>query len=147
MKYSAFLFILTAFLSLNACTSGDSEQNSETNDVNPRIENMHAQVMEYHDEVMPEMESLYQLKSDLEAAADSLEGPLADSLRQTAQQLEEADAAMMGWMRQFSSQLASDDTTAAAAYYEEQLEKVKVMRDEVVSALEAGRTAKARLSN
>ncbi len=141
MKLFTTLFLTTLLVSCSSPDSGSSE-----NQVSPAIEALHAEVMSYHDEVMPEMGRLYSLRSEINAAADTLPAEQADSLRLIAGQLENADEAMMAWMRQFSSQLTNEDTVAARRYYEDQLQKVQAMRDEVITALEAGAGAHRRLT-
>ena len=141
MKPVTALFVCALLASCSSPDSGSGE-----NAVNPAIEALHAEVMSYHDEVMPEMGTLYSLRSEINAAADTLPAAQADSLRLIAGRLERADEAMMAWMRQFSSQLTNQDTLAARQYYEDQLQKVQAMRDEVATALEAGAETRRRLT-
>ncbi len=142
----SFYSIIFAVIFFAGCGGSTNESTiSDENQVNPTVQNLHDQVMEYHDEVMPDMGEIYSLQNELESAADSLPSPQSETLREYATSLAEADEAMMGWMRQFTAQLANEDTTAAIAYYEDQLIKVKDMRDKVVQALAEGRAAKADL--
>jgi hypothetical protein len=101
---------------------------------------LYDQVMDIHDEVMPKMDELYQLKKGLQEkliATDSTQTEKRLQLEETIHLLDSANESMMVWMREFNPP-AEEDKEAYQQYLEGELLKVKAMRSVVLNALEAG---------
>ena len=106
---------------------------------------LYEEVMGIHDEVMPKMDDLYRLKKQLQdeiASTPDLTEEKKLEMQQTIQQLDSANTSMMVWMRQFDPPSDSSNQEALREYLETQLEMVKKMREEVMRALEKGKSKK-----
>ncbi|WP_144604127.1 hypothetical protein [Algoriphagus algorifonticola] len=127
-RFIPFLIIVIFFAS---CGSSLEEENSE----------MRAKVIAVHDEVMPMMGKLKSLEkraiseaSELEAesSSDSLK---IQKLKSLAYDLEQAYEAMFVWMRQYDNENGERSPEEVKAYLEEQMEKVKVVNENITAAL------------
>jgi DNA repair protein RadC len=119
----AFMFILLAF---GACE---------------KEKPLYDQVMDIHDEVMPKMDELYQLKKGIQeklVAIDSTQTEKRQQMETTIHLLDSANEAMMVWMREFNPP-SETEGEAYTQYMEAELGKVKQMREVVLSALEQGK--------
>lgn len=99
-----------------------------------------AEVMEIHDEVMPEMGSIRRMRkallNKLETTTDDAVGKI---LQDQADKLDESHEAMMMWMRQFNpNQDASVTDSSYHVYLQDQKEKMIEVRDLMVNALQEG---------
>ena len=90
-------------VALAGCQSATT---AETDGNLARAQEIYAEAIEVHDEVMPRMDEIMQLRQKLRLRVESLREEdsvgYADSLRQmenAVQHLQEADQAMMQWMR------------------------------------------------
>ena len=97
-----FPFIFLCILSI-ACSNKDESGNKEA-----FKDALMDEVMQLHDEAMIPWGEIHALNKQLETKIkelDSLQVAVGTTQKyqQTAQSLEEADAAMMGWMRQFNT--------------------------------------------
>lgn len=102
---------------------------------------LYDQVMDIHDEVMPKMDELYQLKKGIQeklVATDSAQTEKRQQLETTIHLLDSANEAMMVWMREFNPPNETEKE-AYDQYMEAELSKVKQMREVVLSALEQGK--------
>lgn len=93
-----------------------------------QVEDLQNEVMSIHDEVMPEMGTLMNLKKQLKdtiSHLDSTNQPVADSLTLIVEQLEEADEAMMQWMRNYSP--PSEEISQEEALQYLQLKKKEIL--------------------
>ncbi|WP_234733344.1 hypothetical protein [Tellurirhabdus bombi] len=129
MKKVTITVTCFALLSLAACKSESKEG----------VEKLEAEVMAVHDEVMPRMEELMQLKGqiseqlimiDSTAKTNKLTVPLQDRINEGIminQSLVEADSLMSEWMYQYKADtLKSLDESKATEYLN--LEKQKISR-------------------
>jgi len=134
--------LLLSFVLLVSCGK-PSEQAGENGtdegtDGNPN-QALYDQVMNVHDEVMPKMEDLYKLKSQLQekiANTPNMVKEKKESLERTILQLDSASNAMMDWMHQFNPLPDTADQEASRAYLETQMEKIKKVKEEMLSTLE-----------
>ena len=117
--------ILTATMSLSivfySCTQ-------ET-----KVEKMQAEVMVIHDEVMPEMDNLMKLKNQLKnkiARFDSTGGS-TNELNQLVKQLDEADEAMMQWMRNYKDPSPEMNEEQALEYLRAQKESISEVKKQI----------------
>ena len=110
--------LITALL--GGCQS--STISSETEAVVARAQQIYTETMNLHDEVMPRMGELVQLRQELGATADSLRE--ADSvayadtvarMQAAAQDLAQADQNMMQWMRNVEKVPGADSLAAVPA--------------------------------
>lgn len=100
-----------------------------------KVEKMKAEVMAVHDDVMPEMGNLMNLKSQLKekiSSLDSLEG-LAnlEELNLLIQNLEEADEAMMDWMRNYKDPSGEMTEDQALEYLKEKIKSIKEVKQKI----------------
>ncbi len=108
---------------------------------------MKAEVMAVHDEVMPEMGNLMNLKSQLKekiSNRDSLEGfANLEELNLLIQNLEEAGEAMMDWMRNYKDPSGEMTEDHALEYLKEKMKSIKEVRRQInTSKAEAKRALK-----
>lgn len=138
--------LLFSILSIGMITGcGKKEEPTETpKQVDAAVQKLHNEVIAVHDEVMPRMGELMSLKTALTQAADTLPS-LGDSLTNVVGRLEEADDAMMSWMRQFKPMLDTSNVEVAKKYYTGQLEKVNEVHSQMTKALEEGQLVREGL--
>ncbi len=98
------------------------------------------QIMAVHDEVMPEMNTINKLISELEKKTDTTE--MAIKYQEAKTNLMDAHTAMMDWMKGFGDRFDSDEILKGKALTEEKQKwldeeevKVKEMRDKVNSSI------------
>ncbi len=105
------------------------------------------EVMAIHDEVMPKTGTIRKLKGELRAKAESLSN--FDSLSIEAQkilgaikELEAANESMMVWMRAFSEPAEETQHDEVLKFYAEELEKVREVREKILTSIEKAETMK-----
>jgi hypothetical protein len=102
---------------------------------------LYDEVMKIHDEVMPKLEDIYKKKEVLrnkiastpnmaEAEKKQIEGRIA--------RLDSASEGMMDWMHKFNPLPDSTGEEKAREYLEGQIEKVKIVREDILNALKDG---------
>jgi hypothetical protein len=142
MKYIPLLL----FFTLIACSSperNDNSDNSLATDMGPEEaaqDSLFKAVMAIHDEVMPEMDRIYRLRRRATHLADSLQNqtavPLpADSLRAIARRLEEADEAMMNWMRSNDFQFEDMSHEEIMQELEAEREKIIIVKETMLNSI------------
>ena len=99
------------------------------------------QVMDIHDEVMPEMSTIGRLVAELKPKVDSTEMGLKYGT--AMKDLQDAHKAMMDWMRGFGDRFDSDEilngkelTDQKQIWLDEEEEKVKALRDQIYSSID-----------
>ena len=93
---------------------------------------LYDQVMDVHDELMPQMEDLYKLKKELQdkiAATPDMVAEKKGELDQAIATLDSADRLMMDWMHKFRPLPDSVDQEKAREYLESEMEKVKKLKN------------------
>jgi hypothetical protein len=99
---------------------------------------LYDEVMKVHDEVMPKMNTIYDLKGKLsEKIANTPDMP-ADKKQQiegVISRLDSASEGMMVWMRHFNPLPDSTGEEQAKEYLENEMEKIKKVREDVRKAL------------
>jgi len=138
--------VKTIFISLvllSAC--GKSSQHQHQDDAessdNPN-QALYDQIMSVHDEVMPKSDQLYQLKKELQdkiAKSIELNEDGKRQLKQTIKELDSADHSMMEWMHKFKPLPDSANQELAREYLENEMERIKKVRDLINSSLEKAR--------
>jgi hypothetical protein len=126
------LLLLTLTAGLFSCQQKATESEAVTK--------LEGEVMAVHDAVMPKMEEIMSLQSELrrQADADSLIRPRADSLSRL---LNEADNAMSDWMAEYQTEAVRTLPPAEAkTYLESEMRKIKDVQartDESIAAAKA----------
>lgn len=98
------------------------------------------QVMAVHDEVMPKMGTIGKLVAELKAKVDTTE--MGQQYETAMKDLQEANRAMMDWMRDFGDRFDSDEilngkelTEEKQQWLDEEEEKVKVVKEKMNSSI------------
>ena len=100
--------------------------------------------MKVHDEVMPKLDNIYQLKEKLKnkiAETPALAAEKKQQIEASIAKLDSASEGMMVWMRQFDPMADSLTTEKKREYLENEMEKIKKVREDVNEALTAGEAA------
>ncbi len=116
-------------IAIFACNSG------------PTNEQLHQEVMDIHDAVMPKIHEIQQLSKQLEEKSKepNLSAPDAGRIKHTLTQLEAADKAMWDWMNAFKK---PDDSLPADKVKELLLaekEKISKVSEMMLSSIEAAK--------
>lgn len=109
-----------------------------------RVEKLKAEVMAIHDEVMPEMGTLMNLQKELKdkiSDLDTTDKSMADSLRRLVKQLEEADEAMMQWMRNYKDPSPEMSEEKALEYLESKKESITEVKNKINASKAAAQAA------
>ena len=110
-KYPSILALLAFFLIPAACqnsnTSNESE-NQENNSPEALEKSLYQEVIKVHDEVMPKLQAISNLKGKVEEKITEFEGSSQEderlnTLRKQLVNLDEADQSMMDWMHNFKT--------------------------------------------
>lgn len=99
-------------------------QTPEQKEINQR----HHEIMVIHDEVMPLMKDIYQLKKALKKSTQSLES------QALIKALDEADEAMMDWMAGYDKPNTSDSNYNT--YLDQQMVDVKKMQEVMLTSID-----------
>lgn len=102
---------------------------------------LYDEVMKVHDEVMPKMNDIYKLKEELKNKIASTPEMVAEKkkeIEETISKLDSASEGMMIWMRNFNPLPDSLGEEQAREYLENEMEKVKKVKDDILEALEKG---------
>lgn len=97
---------------------------------------LYNEVMKIHDEVMPKIEDIHNAKRALKEKLET--APAADKpgIEATIARLDSADDGMMKWMHEFNPLPDSLGEEKAREYLENEMEKVKKVREDILQALE-----------
>ena len=94
-------------------------------------EKIYDEVMEIHDEAMAKMDQIMELKTQLNEQVETLQADTLsdqslkiDKMNSLVQNLEEADEAMMSWMREFHNDYEEVAKSEIMDYLEEQKERI-----------------------
>lgn len=103
------------------------------------------EVMAIHDEAMPWMEDTRELSKQLKKLqTDSISDSMRTLISSSLVELEEADEAMMGWMRSYKEPADNGSVDMAISYLESERIKVEEVRAIMSSAIN---NAKQLVSN
>ncbi len=119
----------------------DCENNEEASDATDVSENqlLYNEVMKIHDEVMPKMDDLHRKKQELQnkiANNPQITETDKKAIEQKIARLDSASEGMMVWMRKFAPISDSEGEEKAREYLENEMEKVKKVREDILSALQ-----------
>ncbi|WP_439879577.1 hypothetical protein ACSX1A_10335 [Pontibacter sp. MBLB2868] len=128
-----FLITCLSFSILSGCSQSETPEEHNNN--------LESQVMEVHDGAMEQMNTIYHLRKDLRALRDTLTNQEADTsalvpIQVNITQLNEADEAMMNWMRQYKAPVNLTDEQAREYLQNEllKIERVKTLMDSTIQA-------------
>ncbi len=136
------LLFLSAFLILISCgKTSDHAGHAESEDGNTGDANraLYDQVMDIHDEVMPKLEDIYKMKQELLEKIANTPGMAEEKkkeLERIISNLDSTNNAMMDWMHNFNPLPDSVDQEKAREYLENEMERIKIVRDRTKEALE-----------
>nr|WP_299342227.1 hypothetical protein [Allomuricauda sp.] len=132
MKKIKLIFILTTVFAFISC-----KQEKKTQEGPTQME----QVMAIHDEVMPKMGKLGKMVGELKSKVDTTE--MGQKYQVAMKDLQEANMAMMDWMRNFGDRFDSEEildgkelTEQKQIWLDEEEVKVKALRDQINQSLE-----------
>ncbi|MAU15205.1 MAG: hypothetical protein CMH46_06645 [Muricauda sp.] len=98
-------------------------------------------VMAIHDEVMPKMGTIGKLVGELKAKVDTTE--MGQKYEVAMKDLQEANTAMMDWMKDFGDRFNSDEilngkelSEEKQQWLDEEEEKVKMVKEKINSSIE-----------
>jgi Mg2+ and Co2+ transporter CorA len=132
MKLTYIISILAiALASCNQSGKHEHHASEASTGDNPNSA-LYDQVMDIHDEIMPRVEDIYQLKKQLQdkiAATTDMAADKKQELEQVIAQLDSADRSMMDWMHTFRPLADSADQEKARVYLESEMEKIKKVKD------------------
>ncbi|UII74499.1 hypothetical protein LV716_09490 [Flagellimonas sp. HMM57] len=130
MRYNLFIAALLFFAL--SCKQGEKTSNEST-----QME----QVMAVHDEVMPKMGKLGKLVGELKSKVDTTE--TGQQYEAAMKDLQNANVAMMDWMKSFGSRFDSDEilngkelTEQKQKWLDEEEENVRALKEQINSSIE-----------
>lgn len=139
MKYLSLISMGTAFAVL-ACRPGTQRDHQEVQTVSQDSANvvLYNEVMDVHDEIMPRMEDLYNLKKDAQGKLSD-PGRLVqgeeEKLKKRIAEIDSVSDMMMDWMHEFNPppDTANDENTRA--YLESEMEKIRLVRQAMLETI------------
>jgi len=117
----SFLFLVFLLIS---CESKDKE-----------IEKLKSETIEIHDEVMPKMDVIMKLKSSLKAEQDSVSAEENERIQKLIISLEEADKAMMNWMRNYDPQMENMSDSEKIEYLNKQKASISDVSEQMKESI------------
>jgi hypothetical protein len=140
MKDLLFTLYILSALAFFSCknTPGNNQNSSESNALT--LDSQYAEVMRIHDEAMPRMGQVNDLKRQLQQQLSGLDSTSAtwDSVVYFVDKLEEADEGMFEWMAAFKDPRKKLEEEKARAYLEAELVKVGKVADDIDQSIEEG---------
>lgn len=131
-------FAFAFFLLVIGCNKQADHDEQDDVQISPN-QKLYNEVMQVHDEVMPKMNDLYKAKNSLQTRL-KLPGLPEQERKEIEIKIAHIDSAsegMMVWMRQFDPPADSLGEEKARAYLENELVKVKKVREDILEALES----------
>lgn len=101
------------------------------------IQLLNAEVIAIHDEVMPKMDEVMKLKSKLQQQlmSETIEAPEKQKIQSLIIELEEADQAMMNWMRNYDSLMEGKTEEEKLSYLNTQKESIQSVKEKMLGAI------------
>ena len=109
-----------------------------------KVQALRKEVIAVHDEVMPLMTDIYQLKTKLKekASGGNLDREARSQVDSLLVQLDSADRGMREWMRAFSKiNTAGVPETDALNTLNAELQKIKKVKEDMIRSVEAAKAA------
>ena len=139
-----FLFpFLTIIIYISGCSNGTSDQDCSTDECLKK--QAYDNVIAVHDEVMPKMSHVSELKGQIEQRMNATSDSLAIATWQELMvDLDVADEAMWVWMRQFNSDLEEIAIDEAMAYLKTEQQKIDDVARKINQAIAAAEQSLAK---
>jgi lipoprotein NlpI len=134
-KMKRYFVIIAMIVAVAACTNTQQKVKEEQ-----KAPTLMDEVMALHDEVMPKMGKMMKVQKQLNLLADSIatvDLERAEQLRGLAQNLDDANEAMMDWMRNFNPNVEGTEAEVKA-YLEQKKTEIAKVAVEMNGALTAG---------
>ncbi len=132
MKQTFALILVTALFAGLGCSLKPNEEVSE--------KSLYDQVMDIHDEVMPNMGELNRLKRELKDKVENSPNMVDEKrkeLEETILFIESASKSMMVWMREFNPEEYQGEELTK--YLQSEKKRVQQVKETMLDALEKGR--------
>jgi hypothetical protein len=142
MKYYVLIFVAGLMIACGGQSSHHDHSETAVEDSTNTNKILYNQVMDIHDEAMPKMETLYNLKKDLQEKAAATPNMVAEESSKIQQRIAALDSVgkmMNDWMHSFEMP-DSTDSEQTRAYLETQLEEVKRVREAMNTVIEKEKT-------
>lgn len=132
-------FLQLIIIILVIALSGACQTNQKENGKNQ----LRNEVIEIHDEIMPEMQTTYNLRKRLTEKLDSIQHvdseqeiePVKNEIEVAIQKLNEANQNMMQWMRNFNPDFQGEQEDEKMAYYQIEKDKIVEVQDQFSKAI------------
>lgn len=145
-------YLLSMSLFLAACGDGGSaEQNAEELAAASKQmqDSLWQQMMNVHDEVMPQMGEMNRVSQDLKAKAAELEDEAqSEPIEEVAESLDQAHEGMMEWMsnlQPLDKVRAEMGTDEVNSYLKAETEKIAKVKEDMMTSLAKGKAVLAEL--
>ena len=134
-----------------ACSSSTDEHQTPSQSLTPeqqKLNNLEQQVLHLHDEVMPLMADLVDLKGKLQRRNKELQASEESGAQDQAiinqmiiSNLDVAHESMMDWMRNYQKIDIAADISENMRYLEEEKSKINLVTEQIFSAIAAAKEA------
>jgi hypothetical protein len=140
-------FLVLSILVLVSCGKAgkDGDHHHDDNDSSALTANraLYDQAIKIHDEVMPRIEDLYNVKKALKEKLAKSPEMMAEKKKEIEDVILKVDSAaksMMDWMHDFEPLPDSSDQEKAREYLETEIERIKKVRDMMNESLEKAKS-------
>ncbi|HET8861439.1 hypothetical protein [Marivirga sp.] len=99
------------------------------------IDNLKAETIQVHDEVMPKMDVIMNLKSSLKRKQDSIDTRESEKIQELINSLESSDKAMMNWMRNYDPRMEDMSDEEKIEYLTQQKASIHEVSDEMKNSI------------
>lgn len=133
------LYFLSALAFFSCKNTPSPDQNTGDSNV-ISLDSQYAEVMRIHDEAMPRMGQIHNIKRQLEQQSNGLDTTSAtwDSVMYFVDKLEEADEGMLEWMAAFKDPRKKQEDAKAREYLDEEIERVTKVAEDIDQSIEEG---------
>ena len=133
------IFILTLLVVVGCGKSQTVEHDSHDADSTNANQALYDQVMDIHDEVMPKMQEIYDLKKNLQDQIASTSGMVAEEKSKLEKRISNLDSVgqlMMDWMHSFNPLPDTVSQEQAREYLESEMEKIRKVKDAMLEIID-----------
>lgn len=99
------------------------------------IEKLKSETIAIHDEVMPKMDNIMKLKKSLKNAMLEADSAQKEEIRNRVGALEDADKAMMNWMRNYDPQMEGMSDDEKIEYLKNQKSSISEVSEKMKSSI------------
>lgn len=135
--------LMLIVLLLAGCGQTGNQEQQEANGTDR--EQLYDEVIAVHDEVMPKMQTIMNLKEQLRQKIDSLAADTVanqaqlEKVRSLTEALDQADEAMMSWMRGFKRDYGEMTEEEIMDYLNQEKEKIEQVAEQTETAIREAR--------